>query len=165
MAAISGSLLAAASLASTVISTGVAVYGQVQQAKAAEDAAEFNAKLAQNEAVLSHQRGIENIRRQRTRNRRYLSRQRALVAGKGISMEGTALQVLGKSAGNLELGIQDAFTDTNIAVNKSISEAKSHKFQGQQAKTASLTSAGGSLLSGAASFGSDAFTFKDTGAI
>ncbi len=165
MAFVTAAGLAYASLAATAVGTGVAVYGQVQQAKAAEDAADFNAKIAKNEANLAHQRGIENIRRTRTRNRRYLSRQRALVAGKGISMEGTALAILGKSAGNLELGIQDAFTDTNIAVNKSISEAIQHKFQGQQAKTAGMINAGSSLLSGATKLGTDAFSFKDSGAI
>jgi hypothetical protein len=165
MAFVTAAGLAYASLATTVISTGVAVYGQMQQAKAAEETAEFNAKIAENEANLKQQRGLENIRRQRAQNRRYLSRQRALISGRGIALEGTALEVLGQSAGKLEVGIQDAFADVQIGVNRSLSEAESQRFQGYQASKASMINAGSSLLSGVGTLGANAFTFKEKGAI
>ena len=165
MAFVTAAGLAYASLATTAVGTGVAVYGQMQQAKAAEETAEFNAKIATNEANLKEQRGLENIRRQRDQNRRYLSRQRALIAGRGISMEGTALSIMGESASKLELGIQDAFNDVQLGIDKSVSQAQSSLFQGQQAKKASLISAGTSLLQGASTASSNALQFKEQGSL
>jgi len=154
MAFVTAAGLAYASLATTVVGTGVAVYGQMQQAKAAEETADFNAKIAKNEAALKEQRGLENIRRQRDQNRRYMSRQRALIAGRGISMEGTALSIMGETANDVQLGI-----------NKSLSQAQSSLFQGQQAKQASLISAGTSLLQGTTAAATNTLKFKDQGAI
>jgi len=165
MAFVTAAGLAYASLATTVVGTGVAVYGQMQQAKAAEETADFNAKIAKNEAALKEQRGLENIRRQRDQNRRYMSRQRALIAGRGISMEGTALSIMGETASKLELGIQDAFNDVQLGINKSLSQAQSSLFQGQQAKQASLISAGTSLLQGTTAAATNTLKFKDQGAI
>lgn len=135
-------------LALTAVSTGVSVYSSVQQGKAAEEAGEFNARIAEQEAASNQQRTHENIRRTRTRNRRYLSRQRALIAGRGISLEGSALQILGKSASNLELEAMDQLGASDLSVNKSMSQASMSRFNGQQAKGASNFQAGASLLSG-----------------
>tara|TARA_R110000803_G_scaffold40287_9_gene86852 strand:- start:1651 stop:2163 length:513 start_codon:yes stop_codon:yes gene_type:complete len=135
-------------LAVTAVSTGVSVYSSVQQGKAAEAAGEFNAKIAEQEAAANQQRAHENIRRTRTRNRRFLSRQRALISGRGIALEGTALQILGKSASNLELEVMDQLGSADMAANKSKSQADMSRFNGQQAKGASNFQAGASLLSG-----------------
>ncbi len=148
MAFASAGFLLYASLAATAVSTGVSVYAAREQGKAAEEAGEFNARIAEREAVSNQQRTHENIRRTRTRNRRYLSRQRALIAGRGISLEGSALQILGKSASNLELEAMDQLGASDLSVNKSLSQASMSRFNGQQAKGASNFQIGKSLLSG-----------------
>ena len=139
-------------LALTAVGTGVSVFGQLQQAKAAEAAGEFNARLARQEAELQNQTTLENIRRQRANNRRFLARQRALFAAKGIALEGSALEVLGKSASNLETGIQDAFQQGQLSVNRSFSQANLENFNAGQASSAAKTSAFGTVLSGATQF-------------
>lgn len=149
-------------LALTAVGTGVAVYGQYQQGKAAEAAGKYNARLAERDAAIQQARALENIRRQRERNRRYLSRQRALIAGRGIAMEGTALQILGKSASNLDLEIQDMFYESQLQQQSRIQEANLARYQGSQAKTASLLSSVGTLVSGGSQLASRAYDFKQT---
>lgn len=148
------------SAALSAVGTGVAVYSSIEQGKQAEAAAEHNARLAEREALIKQQTAAENIRRQRENNRRYLSRQRALFAGRGISMEGTALIVMGKTASRLELGIQDAFRDAQLGIQYSQSQAALSRFEGAQAGRAAQFSAGSSLLTGAADFAGSAYRFQ-----
>lgn len=162
---LSAGAIAAISLTTTAIGTGAAVFSQIQQGKAAEDAAEANARLAEQEAKNKQSVALENIRRQRARNRRFLSRQRALIAGRGIAMEGSALAILGRSAGVLDINIDDALREAQLSINQSHSEAQQARFGGDQARGASNLQAGATLLSGVASLGSSAFNFADQGAI
>lgn len=93
----------------TLASTGVAIYGQAQQAKAAQQAAEYNNKLAEQEALNREAETREGTLRQRINNRADLATLRTRMAAGGSRLTtGTPLIVLGDAAGKLELGIQDA---------------------------------------------------------
>lgn len=146
--------LTATALAISAVGTGVGVFGQMQQAKSAEQAGKFNAQIAKNEAILNEQTAVENIRRKRADNRRFLSRQNALFAAKGIALEGTALELIGTSASNLDTEIQDAFHQAQLGVNRSNSQAALALFNADAASGAAKLNAVSTGLKGASSFAS-----------
>lgn len=108
--------LAVASLATAAVGTGVAVYGQMQQAKTAKkvgeytaqtaeanakataEAAEYNAQLAEVQALQTEMDSRENIRRKRLENSRYQKSQRARFAKAGVTEEGSPLEVMAETA-------------------------------------------------------------------
>jgi hypothetical protein len=109
----------------TVVSTGVSIYGQQQQAKAATKAAEYNNILADQEAKNVELQNMEQLKRERIKNRRALADIRNRMAQNGvINTEGTSLAILGESSANFNLGIQDAARAANM-------QAASLRAQGQ----------------------------------
>jgi hypothetical protein len=126
------STLAIASLATAAVGTGVAVYGQVQQAKTAKKVGEYNAKtaeenakataeaaeynaLAQEEQALQTEMDSrENIRRKRLENRRFQSTQRARFAKAGVTEEGSPLEVMADTAALLEMDAQEVNRQAQI---------------------------------------------------
>lgn len=159
------SVAAIASLATSVISTGVAVYSSMEQSKAAERTAKYNERVAQNEAKIRRDTALENIRRKRKENQRYLSSQMARMSKAGIAMEGTPIAVLGETAGVLELELFDIMRDAQIGVQRSLSAGQQARFAGQQASRAAKTQAGASLLSGASTFGQQYGDFYEQGLV
>ena len=101
--------LAAIGLIGSVASTGLAIYGQAQQAKAQEAAAKYNNTLAQNEATNQELQTAEAIKRQRQNNRSALADIRTRLSASGVQADtGTPLTVLGEAAGRMEIDIADA---------------------------------------------------------
>ena len=100
--------LAIVAVVATVAQTAVSMHGQRQQAKAAENAAEFNAKVAENEALRVEQERSEQSRRDRVTNKRLQGQQRALIAKSGVTETGSPLDLMAETAGELELGILDS---------------------------------------------------------
>jgi hypothetical protein len=109
----------------TVVSTGVSIYGQQQQAKAATKAAEYNNILADQEAKNVELQNMEQLKRERIKNRRAMADIRNRMAQNGVlNTEGTPLAILGESSANFNLGIQDAARASNM-------QAASLRAQGQ----------------------------------
>lgn len=99
--------LAAAAAVVSMIGTGVAVYGQQQQAKAVDSTAKYNAKLMRQQAEQETQVTVENARRKTRENARIIGMQRAALAQSGLAMEGTPLAILGETATTLQRDILD----------------------------------------------------------
>lgn len=95
------------STAVSVVGTGVAVYGQQQQAKAAEYTAEYNANLATQQAEHETQVAYENARRKTRENARIIGLQREAIAASGLAPAGTPLAILGDTVMTLERDILD----------------------------------------------------------
>jgi len=109
----------------TVISTAATVYGQQQQAKAATKAGEYNNILADQEAKNVELQNMEQLKRERIKNRRAMADIRNRMAQNGVlNTEGTPLAILGESSANFNLGIQDAARASNM-------QAASLRAQGQ----------------------------------
>ena len=109
----------------TVVSTAASIYGQQQQAKAQTKAAQYNNALAHQEARNVEIQNVENLKRERIRQRKQLAEIRAQLAQSGtLTTEGTPLAILGESSANLNLGIQDAARAANM-------QAASLRAQGQ----------------------------------
>ena len=70
-------------LAMTLVSGAMSAYGSYQQGKAAKYNADYNAKLAENQAEQGQMEARENVRRQSKNNESQLSAARARFANQG----------------------------------------------------------------------------------
>lgn len=137
MAVATTTLLAAAALATAAVGTGVAIYGQQQQAKTQERAAKYNNELANAEARNRELETAEGIKRQRVQKRREMARLRNNLAGSGsLTTTGTPLAILGESSSNLELGIADAARASNMQAAAFRSQGKMGLWEASQARSA-----------------------------
>lgn len=98
----------ALSTALMVAGTVVSSYGQVQEGKVAQNTAEYNAKLAEQQAVTLDQENRENMIRLRAENNRLMGKQAASYAASGIRIDtGSPLEAQADTAAILELSLLD----------------------------------------------------------
>jgi hypothetical protein len=159
-------ILAFASIAASLVSTGVAVYGQNQQAKSAVAAAKYNNQLAEGEATNLQNTAREAQTRERQRNRRQIAQLRNNLAGQGtLNSSGTPLAILSDSQANLSLGIADAARATDMQAASLRARGQMGLWEANQYKSASRIGMFGSALSGATKAVSGYRDFKYTGAL
>ena len=77
--------------------------GNQAAAKQAQATAEFNAKVAENEAILLQRRKIAEEANMRKASERQVATQRVATASAGIQMSGSALEALADSYFNTEM--------------------------------------------------------------
>jgi hypothetical protein len=124
----------------------------------------YNAKLAENQALQTEMDAAENIRRKRSENRRMLATQRSRYAKAGVLMEGTPLELLAESAGNLELEVLDYDRQQRMQAAGLRAQGAADLALGANQARAAMIGAGSSLLSGASSMAGNAFMFQQSGA-
>ena len=126
--------------------------GAIQSGNAARDAAEFNAQLAEREAVLSREVAAAEAEKQRRRARAVLGRQAAGFAAGGTTFEGSPLLVMSETAAESELdALAIQFAGSTAAV-RARSEAAQQRLQGRNLQRGGFFEAGSTLLTGAGSF-------------
>lgn len=141
----------AVSVVATIASAAVSVSAQQQAASTTRKVAEFKAKTAENEALRVDMETREQMRRTREENKKLLARQRAKYAASGVTTEGTPLEVMGETAGILELGLLDQARASRNEQQRLITQAGVNRFEGRQAQIAANYQTGGTLLSTTAS--------------
>jgi hypothetical protein len=156
--------LTSIALAAAVVGTGVAVYGQVQQAKTAKAVGAYNAKLAENQALQAEMDAAENTRRKRKENRRLLATQRSRLAKAGVMEAGTPLEVMAETAGNLELETLDYARSIRMQASGLRAQGAMDRVMGSAQARAAYIGAGASLLSGASSVAGMSYEFQQSGA-
>jgi hypothetical protein len=152
-----------ASLIVTGVATGLQVYSQMQAGKTAERVAKVNDKNAQTEAknLEAEARNkqlefAEGVKRERINQRKAMASLRARLSGSGTLMNsGTAMDILGETAGNFQLAISDAARASTMQVTSIYQRADGVRRQGKmgiweagQAKQASTLEAFSTGLSG-----------------
>src|SRR5688572_20904436 len=102
-------------LGATLVSGVVSAYGQYQQGQAANDAAKYQAKVAENNAIMAERsakdaeaRGAIEQSQIRLRTRLLLGSQKATYASRGIDLSSES--VADVAAGTAEVGELDALT-------------------------------------------------------
>ena len=154
--------MSAAPLILSLVGTGVAAYGQYQQAKTAEQEAKtqaawnlYNSKIAKREADIERQATAEDVRQQRKRAKTLLSRQRALIGKSGLQLEGSPLLVAEDTAAELakeEVNIQLRGTRRALSFESQsildISKASAAKQRAKGFGRAALIGAGSTILQG-----------------
>lgn len=131
----------------TILAVGSALLGGAQgasaprqQGRATQQAAEFNAKLAE-------VRGAQQEGLLRRRSRRRQGAIRTAIAKSGVTLEGSPLQAMADSAAEAEIDALNARFDA-------MANARLFRMQGQQARRQARQPSASSLLStGAQIFG------------
>jgi len=158
-------LIALIAVAATAAGTGVAVSSNIQQGKAADETAKFNAKIAENDALAAQQQAAAEAEQIRRKNRLLSGAQRAGYGKAGVDLSGTE-DVLTDSGTQGELEALSALYAGNRAATYDQSRASASRFQGDNAKAAGNLNAAGSLLGGLSSVGTQLSTnpsFRSTG--
>ena len=144
--------LAVAAIVTSVAGAGVSAYGQYQAGQAQKEMANYNAKLAENEAIAKEQATAAETQRMRSQKERALAAQRAGYAKSGsVITEGTPLLTMAEQAGLMELDILQMQRTGAMSAGASKSEASLSRYSGKQAATGAMLQAGGTLLQGAGS--------------
>ena len=131
-------------VAGTAVSAGAAVYSGIQQKRAAD----YNAKMAEQNAKAIDVQTREAIRRQREQNRAILSAQRASALTSGVAETGSTLLVAMDNARNLERNVTDIATQGNAQRYAALNQATLSRMQGSSAMTSGVLQGTGTLLSG-----------------
>jgi len=150
----------------TLVSGVMSANASYQQGKAAKYNADYNAKLAENQAEQGQMESRENARRQLKNNQEQLSAARARFANQGaVSNAGAPLAMMGDIAGELELGVMDAYRSADIQRTQMLGQARLEKYRGKQAYSSGKLLAGTQLLSTGASLFGNYSAGKRTGTI
>jgi len=133
----SATTIAYIAIGATVASTAATVYAQQQAAQAQQDSANYNNIIAANQAKAQEQEAAEQAKRDRIGQRKALARLRTQLAANGRSTSaGTPLDILGESAANFDLGIQDAARVASINAANTRAEGAMGLWKADQAQTA-----------------------------
>jgi hypothetical protein len=132
-----------------VASVATAVYSSVEQANTAKQTAKANNAAADAEAANKEALAAEGIRRQREINRRKVSVMRNSLASGGGLLAGTPLDLISESSANMELGIQDAARQSEVAAESLRMQGQMGLWQGDQQASADYLSGASSALKGA----------------
>jgi len=139
--------------------------GQQEQARTALNVADFNAKLEEQAAIQADLEGRENLTRSRRSNKSILSSQRAKVAGSGVLLEGSPLEILAENAARLEQGALDQDRQSRIASSNATARARSIRMGGASQAKGLNRQATGTILGGAANLLGSGYGLTRTGAI
>ena len=121
-----------------LIPAAISAVGAVKQGQDAQDAANYNASVAE-------QTSQEQARRDAIQARMVIGQDRANYGASGVTTEGSPLDVLQQSAKMAEL-------DKLTTIYAGATQAASYRAQGKAARTASYFQAAGSLAEGYAKY-------------
>ena len=156
-------IFAITAILSAVASTAVSVTSSVQESNAAKAQAEYqarvqreNAKIAEENAAIERQQGIEEERMQRLKTARQVASQKTAMAANGIDIsQGTALDVIEDTATMGELdALQTRYNYERQAIayeaqaNNFNNQANLDIIKGQNAQKAGYLKAASSGLAG-----------------
>jgi hypothetical protein len=157
-----GVYIGIASLALTAIGTGISVYGNMQAADAAEDAAARQATEQRLQARKEAEVAAENARRAEQEKTRAIATQMAGLASNGLAMEGTPLAVLGDTALTLEMEILDIGHQSAMRQRQLLAGAKVAEIEGKATASAYRIGAAGTAVSGVGSALSSGYSLYRT---
>lgn len=139
-AAIAGVVVSVASAVTSAVVGGVAAEQQNRQARAnaamESEQMEHNRRLEEREAAVLEAESSENARRQRLESERLKAMQRAALGKSGAAVaSGSPLAILGETAADEELKIQDVHRFGYRAAERHRGQANIFEYQGRVART------------------------------
>lgn len=143
--AAAGAVAAIAAIASAAVTAA----GAIQQGKQQKAIAEFNAQVAENEAISARNAAQFEADLQSDRIERVIAAQRAGAGGAGVQIEGSPLAVIADTAADGELDRLAILFSGDIAAARATSQAAADRLQGRLAQTKARFSAVSALLGGA----------------
>lgn len=165
---------AAISAASAVAGAGVSAYGMIQQGKSQQREANYNAAVADNNAISA---GYAAIQEQQAAAReadtlrenrdRVLAGNRTAAAASGLMLSGSVVDVMGDSALQAEKEISMAYYRGDVSAQNSRNQASNFRAQATMTRTAGVNAkrgayfqSAGTLLSAGASAAGSYASFK-----
>ena len=134
--------------AAAAVSGIVGAVSAVSQGNAAADAAEFNAAVAENDAIATRQAAEFEEDRLRRRSKRVLASQRASFGASGVTAEGSPLLVMQDSAAEAEIDALAIRYSGSIQEARAKSQAAADRAEARAARRGGFARAGTSLLTG-----------------
>lgn len=132
-------------IASALVSAAGTYYTGVKQ----KQAAEYNAKVAENQADIEEQESRERIRRMREEAKAFMARQLSMRANSGVSIEtGSSLLVAAETASRLELQALEQSRSDQARLYALRTGAEQSRMQGDTALKSAYWQSGASLLAG-----------------
>lgn len=126
----------------------IAAVGYVQEGRAARMAGEYNAQVAEQNAAYSLEQAKEDERRQRQLAKKFIGEQRASYGASGITMDGSALDVLQESAANAELDALTIRFTGRQRYSAYVNEANAERTSGKNQQKAAYLKAAAKLADG-----------------
>ena len=131
------------------LGTFIAAYGALKQGQAQQQAADFNASIAQQNAGVARQQAAEQAQQQDIVNKQRIGSIIAAQGASGGDMSGSALDVVGNVAQQGKLATQQALYEGELSARGYSNTAAGQKFIGQQDASAGKWHAAGALIQGA----------------
>ena len=144
--------MALASLFVGLASSALGAMGQIAAGKATKKAADYNAKVAEQQAAQERDAAQAEASDYRRGERRGQAAGRAARLASGVTFAGSPLLVDEATSREIALGSARLGYGGSVRANRLENEAELERMGGQAAQTASYFQAGSSLLSGASSF-------------
>lgn len=127
----------------------VSAFGQFESGQASEQAYEFNAKIAEQNAAQTRLASAQEERMSRIQARKEIGSMRAAYGASGVTMEGSPMEVLAESVAMAELDALNIRHAGEMRARGYQMEAASSRFSGASARTAARIGAVSSLMKGA----------------
>jgi hypothetical protein len=137
----------------SAIGTAFSVVGALSQGQQSNSAAEYNAQVANNNAIASRQQAEANAAAQQRKARLTQGAMRAGYGAAGVGLEGSPMDVLEQSASMAELDRQNILYGGTLKAQGYGATAGLELMRGDAAVTGSYFNAGSALLTGAAKAG------------
>lgn len=142
--------MAGAGTAFQVVGAGVSAYGDIVAGEDEASADQYNAYIANNNALIARQQGAYNAARQQGVSQRSIAKTTTAYAASGVATNtGSAAAVIGASAANAELDRQNIVHGADIRATAYTNQANMEIYQGQSAILNSHFKAIGALTGGA----------------
>lgn len=133
-------------------STAMTMMGQIQQTNQAVAMANYNRKVAENDAIASRNAGIAESERLRAAARRLRGTSRARMGAAGmVDTTGSPLLLLAANARDAEMDRLTLMQQAEIQAQRNLSRASMEKMKAKGYKAALPLKLGSTLLSGASS--------------
>lgn len=135
-----------------IAGAGMAAVGAIQQGKAAKAAAEFNARVAEQNSQIVHEQTLQEVRQfDREQYLRVGAIRAAHGKSGGVANEGSVLDILADTAAQGEIQRQDIVYQGALAERGFQNTAALDRFEGKNAERQGYMRAGAELLKGGAS--------------
>ncbi len=135
----------------TIAGTGISMAGSLAQGQQAAQMSEYQARAQEQQAEADAQATAFEIQRERRRQELLAANARAQVGASGVALQGSPTEVLLSNARENELDLQAIRYGGQLRQNNMRTQAQITRYSGQQAKTASIFSAGSQFVSGISS--------------
>lgn len=141
-------------IVAAIAAASVSAYGAHQAAKSQEDVADYNAKVARNNAIAAKNSASYDADRLRDRNKRLRATQATSYLKAGVTLEGSAQDVMYDSALEGEMDALSVVYKGQLEINSQGAGADIYKMQGGAARQTGQYAVASSVLSGVGSAGS-----------